>query len=181
MPDVTDDDATLVIGTSAAGTFWVDMVSLMPHDHVLGWRRDVVEAVRAARPGIIRFGGSSLIYYDWRIGIGPRDKRAAFENRPWGNMEDNDVGLHEFLQFCELVDAEPLICLNSNSTTVEDILAEIEYCNGPADSRHGSLRAAMGHPEPFRVTYWQIGNEQSGEEYEQRMVDYCAGDPQPAS
>ena len=173
VPDVTDDDATLVIGASAPGTFWVDMVSLMPCDHVLGWRRDVVEAVRATRPGVIRFGGSSLIYYDWRIGIGPRDKRAAFENRPWGNMEDNDVGLHEFLQFCEQVEAEPLICLNSNSTTVEDILAEIEYCNGPADSLHGGLRADMGHPEPFRVKYWQIGNEQSGEEYEQRMVDYA--------
>jgi alpha-L-arabinofuranosidase len=170
---VTDDQATLAIGLPGGGTFWVGKVSLMPGDNLHGWRPDVVEAVRALNPGIIRFGGSSLIYYDWRIGVGPRARRAAFENRPWGNREENDVGLHEFLQFCELVAAKPLICLNSNSASIEQILEEIEYCNGPADSKWGSWRSAMGHPASFHVQYWQIGNEQSGEEYERRMVDYA--------
>ncbi|MCL5999414.1 MAG: hypothetical protein M1546_25630 [Chloroflexi bacterium] len=172
-PAVTDDGASLAIGISQPGTFWIDKVSLMPQDHVCGWRRDVVEAVRALKPGIIRFGGSSLIFYDWRIGAGPRERRIPFENRPWGNMEENDVGLHEFLQFCELAGADPLICLNANSATLEQILEEIEYCNGAAGSRWGQVRAAMGHPEPFGVKYWQIGNEQAGEEYERRMVDYA--------
>jgi alpha-N-arabinofuranosidase len=133
----------------------------------------VVQAICALKPGIIRFGGSSLIYYDWRAGVGPRQRRAPFVNHPWDNMEENDVGIHEFLVFCELVGAQPLICLNSNSATLEQILEEIEYCNGAADTRWGSVRAAMGHPQPFNVRYWQIGNEQSGEEYEQRMVDYA--------
>jgi alpha-L-arabinofuranosidase len=172
-PTVTDAHATLAIGLSRPGAFWVGKVSLMPQDNECGWRRDVVEAVRALKPGIIRFGGSSLIYYDWRIGVGPRDQRAPFENHPWGNMEENDVGLHEFLQFCELVGAEPLICLNANSATVEQIIEEIEYCNGPADSRWGRVRAEMGHPAPFNVRYWQLGNEQAGEEYERRMVEYA--------
>ena len=171
--NVTDEHATFAVGVSRPGVLWVDKVSLMPQANVCGWRPDVVEAVRAMKPGIIRFGGSSLIFYDWRIGVGPRDQRAPFENHPWGNREENDVGLHEFLQFCELVDAEPLICLNSNSATVEQILEEIEYCNGPADSTWGRVRAAMGHPAPFNARYWQIGNEQSGEEYEQRMVEYA--------
>ncbi len=170
-PDTTDDGATLAIVASQPGTFWVDKVSLMPQDNRRGWRPDVVEAIRALKPGIIRFGGSSLIYYDWRIGVGPRERRAPFVNQPWGNREENDVGLQEFLEFCELVGAQPLICLNSNSATVEQILEEIEYCNGPVASRWGSARAAMGHPAPFNVQYWQIGNEQAGEEYEQRMVD----------
>jgi alpha-L-arabinofuranosidase len=170
---VTDEHATLAIGISQSGTFWVDKVSLMPQDALRGWRPDVVQAIRALKPGIIRFGGSSLIFYDWRAGVGPRQQRAPFVNHPWENMEENDVGVHEFLEFCELVNAQPLICLNSNSATVQQILEEIEYCNGAPDTRWGSVRAAMGHPQPFNVRYWQIGNEQSGQEYEQRMVDYA--------
>jgi alpha-L-arabinofuranosidase len=170
---VTDPDATLIIGVTQPATFWVGRASLMPADSVCGWRADIVEAIRALHPGVIRFGGSSLIYYQWEQGIGPRERRAPFLNEPWGNMEENDVGLHEFLQFCELVGAEPLICLNSNSTTIEQVLDEIEYCNGPAESRYGAIRAQMGHPAPFNVRYWQIGNEQSGEEYERTLVAYA--------
>lgn len=172
-PEVTDDAATLAIGVSEEAVFWVDSVSLMPLNAQRGWRPDVVEAIRALKPGIIRFGGSSLIYYQWEEGIGSRARRVPFENKPWGDMQENDVGIYEFLDFCELVGAEPLICLNSNSTTLEQILAEIEFCNGTADSPNGCLRAEMGRSEPFRVTYWQIGNEQSGEEYERVMVDYA--------
>jgi len=170
---VSDDNATLAICVPGKGTFWLAKVSLMPEDNISGWRPDVVEAVRAMKPGIIRFGGSSLIFYQWQDGIGPRDKRLPFENQPWGNMEENDVGLHEFLQFCELVNAEPLICLNSNSTTLGQIMDEIEYCNGHADTHYGNLRARMGHHKPFNVKYWQIGNEQAGEEYEKIMLNYA--------
>jgi alpha-L-arabinofuranosidase len=174
ISEVSDNSATIVIGIPSKGTFWIDKVSLMPEDNLHGWRPEVVEAIRAMKPGIIRFGGSSLIYYQWQNCIGPREKRAPFENHPWGNMEENDVGLHEFLQFCELVNAEPLICLNSNSATIEQIMDEIEYCNGSADTHYGSIRAEMGHPEPFNVKYWQIGNEQIGEEYERIMVNYAS-------
>jgi alpha-N-arabinofuranosidase len=170
---VTDRHATLAIGITSPGMFYLDKASLMPEDSLDGWRPDVVEAIRALKPGIIRFGGSSLIFYQWQNGIGPRERRAPFENRPWGNLEENDVGLHEFLRFCELVEAEPLICLNSNSTTVQQVLEEIEYCNGPADTPFGAIRAAMGHPEPFNVRYWQIGNEQEGEEYERVLAEYA--------
>lgn len=173
VSEIDDDNATLAIGISCEGTFWIDKVSLMPDDNIYGWRPDVVKAIKDMKPGIIRFGGSSLIYYQWQNGIGLRDKRAPFINHPWGNMEENDVGLHEFLQFCELVNAEPLICLNSNSTTIEHIIDEIEYCNGSPDSHYGSIRAEMGHPDPFNVKYWQIGNEQAGEEYERTMVNYA--------
>jgi alpha-N-arabinofuranosidase len=129
-----------------------------------------VRAIRDLRPGVIRFGGSSLITYGWETGIAPRSQRAAFLNQPWGNTESHDVGLFEFLELCELAGAEPLVCTNSNSSTTASILNEIEFCNGPADSPFGRLRAELGHPEPFGVTYWQIGNEQAGAEYERRLV-----------
>src|SRR5438445_11841062 len=106
------------------------------------------------KPGVLRFGGLWLIYYAWQEGIGPRERRVPFQNHPWGNMEENDAGLHEFLEFCELVEAAPLICLNSNSTTLEQVMGEIEYCNGSMKSAYGRLRADRGHPEPLDVNYW---------------------------
>jgi alpha-N-arabinofuranosidase len=173
VPDASDADASLAIGACREGTFWLDKVSLLPDDHLRGWRKDVVAAVRAMKPGCIRFGGSSLITYQWETGIGSRERRVPFVNHPWDNREEHDVGLHEFLDFCELVGAEPLICVNANSTTLAQVLDEIEYCNGPADTPYGRIRAAMGHPEPFDVRYWQIGNEQEGAAYEQVLAGYA--------
>jgi alpha-L-arabinofuranosidase len=173
VPDVDDDCASIAIGISVPGVFRLDKISLMPEDSICGWRQDVVQAVRAMKLGIIRFGGSSLIFYKWEEGVGLRDRRAPFENRPWGNREENDVGLHEFLELCENIGTEPLVCVNSNSATLPQVLDEIEYCNGRADSRWGSLRASVGHPEPFNVRYWQIGNEQAGERYERTLAQYA--------
>ena len=170
LSPVTDDAAVLSIGMERPGTFWLDKVSLVPEDNLLGWRPDVVKAIRELKPGMIRFGGSSLIFYDWETGTLPRENRAPFLNRPWDNMESHDVGLFEFLQLCELVGAEPLVCTNSNSSATESILHEIEFCNGPVERPWGRRRAALGHPAPFGVRHWQIGNEQAGEEYERRLM-----------
>jgi alpha-N-arabinofuranosidase len=168
----TDGNATLAIGLNRPGTLWIDKVSLRPTDNLLGWRSDVVQAVKEAKPGCLRFGGSSLIYYQWEWGVGPNETRAPFVNHPWENLEENDVGIFEFLEFCELVEAEPLVCVNSNSTSLESVLAEIEFCNSPAESPWGQRRAAMGHPEPFGVRFWQIGNEQEGDAYERVLTEF---------
>jgi len=170
---VTDPEACFAIALDGPGTLWVDKVSLMSSDNLDGWRPDVVRAVKAAKPGIVRFGGSSLIYYDWRKGIGPRERRTPFLNRPWNNTEENDVGIDEFLLFCELAEVQPLICVNSNSSTPQDIADEVEYANGPLDSPYGRLRAENGHPAPYGVTFWQIGNEQSGGPYERILPEYA--------
>ena len=82
------------------------------------------------------------------------------------------MGLDEFLRFCELVEAEPLICVNSNSSTLAEIAGEVEYANGPVESGYGRLRAQNGHPQPYRVKYWQIGNEQSGSAYEALLPEF---------
>jgi len=178
---VSDPEACFAIVLDGPGTLWADKVSLVPSDNLGGWRSDVVEAVKAAKPGIIRFGGSSLIYYDWRKGIGPRERRAPFVNMPWNNTEENDVGLDEFLRFSELVEAQPLICVNSNSSPPKDVADQVEYTNGPVDSQYGRLRAENGHPEPYGVRFWQIGNEQCGGPYERILPEYISamkrGDP----
>jgi hypothetical protein len=169
---VTDANACFALALSTPGTLWAGRVSLMPADNVEGWRTDVVATVKASRPGVIRFGGSSLIYYHWETGIGPRQLRAPFVNQPWHNTEEHDVGIAEFLRFCQLVGAEPLICVNSNAESPASIAHEVEYCNGAATTPYGARRAADGYPRPFGVKYWQIGNEQAGRDYEDRVVAF---------
>jgi alpha-N-arabinofuranosidase len=180
-PDTTDVNAELSLRLAGPGTLYLDQVTLLPEDHVVGWRRDVVDAVRALKPNCLRFGGSAVIYYDWKLGIGDPDRRVPFPNQPWGRMEPNDVGMDEFLQFCELVGAEPLVCASYNVGGPEDAAAQVEYCNGDASTKWGRLRAENGHPEPYHVRLWQVGNEQAGEEYEARLASYCramrAADP----
>ena len=44
---------------------------------------------------------------------------------------------------------------------VQDALDSLEFIMGPAGSKWGSIRAAMGHPEPWRLNYMAIGNEVS--------------------
>ena len=48
------------------------------------------------------------------------------------------------------------------------LLDLIEFANGPPDSRWGSIRADMGHPEPFHMKMIGIGNEQWGPQYIER-------------
>ena len=53
---------------------------------------------------------------------------------------------------------------------VQDALDAIEYANGPAESRWGSLRAKAGHPAPFNLKYMEIGNENGGPAYHERYA-----------
>ncbi|HEY3863310.1 MAG TPA: alpha-L-arabinofuranosidase C-terminal domain-containing protein [Verrucomicrobiae bacterium] len=157
------DRAVFELRAEGKGSLWAGKLSLMPADNLDGWRRDVVEAVRDVHPGVIRWGGSSCDpgQYRWKNGIGDRDLRAPFRNEIWGRIDSNDVGVDEFCRFCERVGAEPLICL-SFSDGAESARDLVEYCNGPADSQWGARRAAGGHPAPYRVKYWQAGNEIDG-------------------
>lgn len=172
-PTVSNSNASLIIMFSNVGSLWIDKVSLMPEDSISGWRADVVQKVRELNPRILRFGGSSLLFYFWEDGIGPREKRVPFKNEPWGEMESHDVGLEEFLEFCRLTDCEPLICVNASTDTPQDAANQVEYINGSVSTKYGAVRAANGHPEPYGVKYWQIGNELRGEEYDQVCVEFC--------
>jgi len=172
-PEVDAENAALAIRVGSPGTLWVDQVTLQPTDNIEGWRREVVEAVKALAPRMIRLGGSAANFYDWKIGIGDPDKRAPFPNQPWGRMEPNDVGIGEFLRFCELVGAEPLVCVNANSDTPESAAALVQYCNGSAGTEWGARRVADGRAEPYRVKYWQVGNELTGPEYEAKLPEFC--------
>lgn len=161
--DVGSGDAQLGITTREEGRLWIGLVSLLPTDHELGWRRDVLDLIRALKPPIIRYpGGNFASGYHWRDGIGEPDHRPVRYDRAWNVYEPNDVGTDEFIQLCRLVGAEPYLCVNTGDGTSDEAAAWVEYCNGSSTSEFGSLRAANGHPEPYGVIYWGIGNETYG-------------------
>ncbi|MFQ6132364.1 MAG: alpha-L-arabinofuranosidase C-terminal domain-containing protein [Armatimonadota bacterium] len=156
-------EGRLAITAEGPGTFWIGAVSLMPSDNVEGWRRDVLEAVRDLRIPILRWpGGNFVSGYHWHDGIGPMDRRPPRWDRAWNAWEWNDVGTHEFIRLCELLDTEPYICVNAGEADEREAAAWVSYCNDSADSHWGAMRAANGHPEPFGVKYWSIGNEMYG-------------------
>jgi alpha-N-arabinofuranosidase len=160
---------------SATSRVWVDQLSLRPADHRDGWRPDVVDTVAKLNPGIIRWGGSVCDPggYRWKDGIGDRDARAPFKNAVWGRIDSNEVGILEFCRFCELVRAEPLVCV-SFADGPESAAELVEYLNGPASSPWGAKRAANGHAEPYGVRYWQLGNELGDAAYVKGLPAFCA-------
>jgi alpha-N-arabinofuranosidase len=171
-PSESDTNATLTISFRGPGTLWIDQVSLLPADHVSGWRRDVAETLKAMKPGIIRFGGSTTEGFDWTATIGDPAKRVPFTTC-WGGLEPGSAGLEEFVQLSQWVGAEPLICVRFTGKTPQDAADQVAYFNSPATSPMGRRRAQNGHVEPYRVKYWQIGNELGDENYQKGLADFC--------
>jgi alpha-L-arabinofuranosidase len=176
MPTETDANATLTIEYRGPGTLWLDNASLMPTNTVGGWRSDVVAALRALKPGIIRFGGStlddaSLGDFHWRDTVGDPDTRRPFH--AWGGLQPTGPGLEEFVQLCHAVGAEPLICVRYSKSTPQEAADEVQYFNGAIDTPLGAQRAKNGHPEPYHVIYWQVGNERASKEYETDLPAFC--------
>ncbi len=166
-------DATLTIEFEGPGKLWLDRVYLMDTDAVLGlWRPDVVKALKAMNPGIVRFGGSTIETFDWKDTIGNWDTRVPFPDDPWGGLQENFVGVEEFVQLVKYIGAEPLVCLRWTGKTPRDAADEVEYLNGNADTKWGRLRAKNGHPEPYHVKYWEIGNEVGGQEYDASLAAF---------
>jgi alpha-N-arabinofuranosidase len=162
-PAKSDPLARFAILISGRGRLWVDQVSLMPGDAVDGVRADVLEKVKALRPAFVRWPGGNVAQdYHGLWGVGPRDRRATGVNLSWKNeAEPSDFGTDEFIRFCRNVGAEPSITVNveGRGATAEEAAGWVEYCNGPATSKYGSMRASNGHPEPYGVKYWEVGNE----------------------
>ncbi len=137
------------------------------------WRPDVVRVTKELSPTLIRWGGCFSSYYRWREGVGPRKGRRPMHNLLWGGIESNQVGTHEFVDFCRRVGAEPFYCVNFESdgrrnwarpsrggvrsAGPKEAAAWVDYCNDPRNK----ARKRNGAGEPFDLKLWQIGNETS--------------------
>jgi alpha-N-arabinofuranosidase len=163
-PARSDPLARFAILFPGKGKLWIDQVSLMPGDAASGGvRRDVFERIKQLKPAFIRWPGGNVAQdYRWMLAVGPRDERETWTNLSWKNeAEPGDFGTDEFVAFARAAGAEPSITVNveGRGATVEEAAAWVEYCNAPSSSKYGAMRAANGHPAPFNVKLWEVGNE----------------------
>jgi alpha-N-arabinofuranosidase len=157
-------DAVLTVEPFGKGKLYVGTVSLMPGDNIEGFRSDVIALLSELNSPVYRWpGGNFVSGYNWRDGIGERDKRPPRKNPAWQGVETNDVGIHEFMMFCELLKTEPYIAVNAGLGNADEAMNEVQYANGSADSPMGKLRLQNGHPKPWKVKFWSIGNEMYGD------------------
>jgi len=158
----TTDGRLEVVGTGS-GTFHVGVASLMPADNVSGFKAATIRWLKELGIEIARWpGGNFVSAYDWRDGIGDRDRRPPRRELAWNGLESNDMGIDDFMTFCRLVGAVPYLAVNSGLGDAHSAAEEVEYVNGPATSRLGRRRAENGHEAPYGVKIWGVGNEMYG-------------------
>ncbi|MGI4746795.1 MAG: hypothetical protein ACRYFY_12250 [Janthinobacterium lividum] len=156
-------DGRIEISGSGTGTFHVGAISLMPADNVEGFRPDTIALIRDMRSGFWRVpGGNFVSSYDWRDTIGDPDRRPTIDDPAWHAPQPNDLGLHELLAMCRLIGTEPYLCVSTGFGSPREAAEMVEYVNGGPNTAMGQLRAANGRTEPWRVKYWNIGNEMYG-------------------
>lgn len=158
------DDARFEIVGSGTGAFHVGAVSLMPADNVQGFRAEVIAALKQLHSGVYRWpGGNFVSGHEWRDAIGDPDKRPPIMDPVWHAVQPNDVGTDEFMTLCRLLDVEPYVTVNGGFGDEWSAAQLVEYANGAVTTPLGKLRAANGHPQPYHIKFWGVGNEPWGE------------------
>lgn len=128
-----------------------------------GMREDVLEALRRVGTPLLRYpGGNFVSNYHWEDGIGPKTDRKRVFEYAWKTEESNQFGTADFIELCRAINAEPLLCVNMGTGTVEEAMHWVEYCNGTGNTYYANLRRQHGYEEPFHVKYWGLGNEMYG-------------------
>ncbi|KAH6779538.1 alpha-L-arabinofuranosidase 1 [Perilla frutescens var. hirtella] len=182
----TDAKARLQLTTTRKGVIWFDQVSLMPTDTYKGhgFRNDLFEMLKNLKPGFMRFPGGCFVEgewlrnaFRWKETIGHWEERPGHFGDVWHYWTDDGLGHFEFLQLSEDLGAAPIwvfnngvshndeVATSSISPFLQEILDGLEFAKGDAKSKWGSVRAAMGHPEPFDLRYVAVGNEDCGKPY----------------
>jgi alpha-N-arabinofuranosidase len=160
----TTDNGRLEIVGYGKGAFRIGAVSLMPADNIQGFRADTLARLKELDAPVYRWpGGNFVSGYDWKDGIGDRDRRPPRKNPAWKGIEPNDVGIDEFMVLVREIGAEPYIAVNTGLGGVEAAAEEVQYVNGAPSTPLGRRRAENGHSTPYGVKFWGIGNEMYGE------------------
>ncbi len=190
--------ARYVLTVERPGTVWFSLASLFPptfNNQPNGFRPDIMQMMVDMKPKFLRFPGGNFLEgdqiadrFEWKKTLGPLAGRPGHVG-PWSYRSTDGLGLYEFLLWAEDMGAEPLLAVYAGYSLkgvhvnpgpdlepyVQDALDEIEYVTGPATSKWGALRAKAGHPQPFKLTYVEVGNEdwfdKSGS-YDQRFVQF---------
>ena len=199
IPDQTRDNARLSLAAVEPGCFALAYVSLMPVDtwkgRKNGLRKDIAQALCDMKPRFLRFPGGCLTHdgvldpdarngiYNWKRTLGPVENRPARRNS-WSYHQTMGLGFYEYFLFCEDMGCEPLPVVNGGldphhlrfaegellQQYIQDAVDLIDFAKGGTDTKWGRVRAEMGHPEPFRLRYLAIGNEEIHERFHQNMA-----------
>ncbi len=150
------------LGRCIYGGIWVGEDSSIPNTE--GLRNDVVDVLRKMGIPNLRWpGGCFADAYHWKDGVGKRESRPSMVNTHWGGVtENNHFGTHEFMRLCELIGAEPYICGNLGSGTVQEMRDWIDYMTTAGKSPMADLRRGNGQEDPWRLVYFGVGNENWG-------------------
>ena len=192
----TEKEARFCISSKKACNVIFGYISLMPADtyHGHGLRKDLCEKLEGLHPAFLRFPGGCIVegfskstVKRFKNMVGPAWERPSLLNL-WSYNSTEGLGFHEYLQLCEDLDVDALYVCNCGMTCqarnclvvddeeiddlLDDALCALEYAMGDETSKWGALRAAMGHPAPFKIRYLEIGNENNGEEYEIRYEKF---------
>ncbi len=161
--DKTSDEMTLSVAVQG-GSIALGTLSIMPADNIKGMRRDTLVQLKKLGGTIYRWpGGNFVSGYDWRDGIGDRDRRPPRGNPAWGGVEHNDFGTDEFIQFCKEIGTDPLIAVNTGFGDAYTAAQWVEYCNGSSKTIGGSWRVKNGYRKPYDIKIWCVGNEMWGD------------------
>ena len=155
-------DATLEITGSGTGNFHIGTLSLMPADNIEGFRADTIPLIRQIKSGFWRYGGNYTSNLIWYHTIGDIDKRPPDWDNAWNAMQTNDLGMDEFMTLCKLIGVAPYISVNAGLGDSHSAAQQVEYMNGSANTVMGAQRAKNGHPDPYHIKFWNIGNEPWG-------------------
>jgi alpha-N-arabinofuranosidase len=153
----------LELPASHSGEVRIDQFTLMPRSAQAtgGFRPDLLQALKELHPAFLRWPGGDFVFgFDWRDSVGPSLKRG--NKAGWGDLDPLGLGLDEFMKLCSLTGAEPLLVVDiavNRPDLVKRAADLVEYCNGDAGTPMGKLRAENGHPEPYHVKLWEVGNE----------------------
>ena len=129
----------------------------------MGFRRDVMDIVREVGVPIVRYpGGNFVSGYNWRDGVGPKEKRPRRLELAWRSLETNEVGTDEFCEWARRVGTEVNMAVNLGTAGIDEARSLVEYCNHPGGSLYSDMRIANGYREPHKIKTWCLGNEMDG-------------------
>uniref|UniRef100_A0ACD5YZR3 Uncharacterized protein n=1 Tax=Avena sativa TaxID=4498 RepID=A0ACD5YZR3_AVESA len=178
---INNTNSRLQITTTKTGVVWLDQVSVMPSDTYMGhgFRKDLASMLADLKPQFLKFPGGNYAMgnylrnaFQWGDTVGPWEERPGHFNDAWGYWTDDGLGFFEFLQLAEDLGASPVWVVNDGASAneevstariaslVKDVVDGIEFARGGPKTTWGSVRAAMGHPQPFKLDYVSIGNQE---------------------
>jgi alpha-L-arabinofuranosidase len=163
----TDPEACLQITFSDVGELAIGSVSLLPSNHFLGMRPDVIQLLKQMGTTMLRWpGGNFAGDYRWEDGLlevdqrGPLGSFTEVETLPHTfGFDCHEIGIDEFIHLCRELEAEPFISINISWDTPIQSAEWIAYCNGSSNTQWGRIRIERGYSEPYKVKYWSLGNE----------------------